>query len=349
MSRVQQCRRLLERVEELRFEDPREALRVAERARDRVASLDREEIGVDDWLALQADAWAVFGSALRSVYDFSDSEGALNVALAFLSSPELKEHASPLAFAQLAQRAAYLRCDQGRFQEALDLVDEAISISRDVGATQAEAGAMVDRGVILGRAGHKEDAIAHLGEALDRIDPDRNPRNFLAAVHNTALYLHELADDSPQVNELALKWLKLAHRCHKMLPPEGLGVWKLRTLQGLTSVRLGQAERGIRELWRAQAGFQGLGAAYEQAFTLLHLASVYQVRGDAAEVKRVAAQLFPVFHSLKFDREASAALLLFYNAAQAKSTTRELIERVSSTLREAQARSLMRRTEGGSI
>lgn len=342
MSGLQQCRRLLERAEELRFEDPREALRVAERARDRVAALDREEVGVSNWFALQADAWAVFGSALRSVSDLGDSEGALNVALAFLNAPEIRDQANPLAFGHLAQRAAYLRCDQGRFEEALSLIDEAILIYKSSGADQAAAGALADRGLILGRAGRKEEAIAQLGEALDRLDPDRNPRNFLAAVHNTALYLHELADDSPQVDDLALKWLKLAYRCHRKLPPESLSLLKLRTLQGLTSVRLGRIEEGIRELWNAQDGFQRLGAAYEQSLTLLHLASTYQVQGDTDEVKRVAAQLFPVFHSLKVDREASAALVLFYNAAQARTATLELIDQVSLTLREAQARNSRR-------
>lgn len=342
MSQLQQCRRLLERAEELRFEDPREALRMAESARDQVAALDREEIGVGNWFALQADAWGVFGSALRSVSDLGDSEGALNVAIAFLMAPEVGDQGDPLAYAHLAQRAAYLRCDQGRYAEALELIDEAISIYCSEGAGQAAAGALADRGLILGRAGRKEEAIVHLGEALEQLDPDKNPRNFLAAVHNTALYMHELADNSPRVNNLALKWLKLAYRCHTLLPPESLSVLKLRTLRGLTAVRLGRVEQGIDELWQAQEGFQRLGAAYEQSLTLLHLASIYQNLGRADEVKRVAGLLFPVFQSLKIDREASVALMLFYNAAQAESATLDLIDRVSSTLREAQVRSLRR-------
>lgn len=339
MSRLQQCRRLLEKAEELRFEDPREALRVAERARDRVASLDREEVGVGNWLALQADAWAVFGSALRSVSDLGDSEGALNVALAFLNSPELRDHSNPLAFAHLAQRAAYLRRDQERFGEALELIDEAIAIYEEHGAVQALAGAMADRGLILGRAGHNQEALDHLGKALDRFEADLSPRNFFAAVYNTALYLHDVAG-SPEVDVLALKWLKLAYRCHSYLPPESFSLLKLRTLEGLTAIRLGRIEDGIRELWRTQEGFRRLGADFEQTLALLHLAAAYLSQGHTCEVKRVAGRLFPVFQGLKTDRKASAALIVFYNAAQAETATLELIDRVSATLREARDRRL---------
>lgn len=340
MNQLQQCRRLLERAEDLRLEDPREALRVAESARDQVAALDREEVGVTDWFALQADAWAVFGSALRSVSDLGDSEGALNVAIAFLTAPELSGHGDPLAFAHLAQRAAYLRRDQERFEEALELIDEAISVYREHGTVQALAGALADRGLILGRAGRQEEALTYLSEALDHLDADLSPRNYFAAVYNMALYLHDLAVDSPEVADLAIRWLKLAGRCHADLPPESFSLLKLRRLEGLTAIRLGQIEAGLQELWKTQESFERLGADFEQALTLLHLAATYLAEGRTQEVKGVAGRLFPVFCGLRTDREASAALMLFYNAAQAENATLELIDRVSAIIQEAQARSL---------
>ncbi|HEX9734711.1 MAG TPA: hypothetical protein VGG06_22290 [Thermoanaerobaculia bacterium] len=307
-----------------------------------MAALDREEIGASNWFAIQADAWAVFGSALRSVCHLGDSEGALNVAIAFLTSPELRGNGDPLAYAHLAQRAAYLRRDQERFEEALELIDEAVSVYREHGTVQALAGALADRGSILGRAGHNEEALAHLSEALDHLDADLSPRNYFSAVYNVALYLHDLADDSPEVNELAVRWLELARRCHTDLPTESLSLLKLKRLEGLTSIRLGQIEAGLRELWQTHAGLGRLGADFEQALTLLHLAATYLAQGRPQEVKGVAARLFPVFRGLKTDREARAALMLFYNAAQAETATLELIDRVSAIVQEAQARSLMR-------
>ena len=144
MRELDSCRRLIREAENLRFADPREAVRVAKLARDRAAAIDREAIGAPEWLRLQADVWAVLGSALRSVSDLWEAEGALNVALSFLNAPELRAHLDPLTHARLAQRAAYLRCDQRRFDESLELINEALAIYEEQGASQAAAGALSD-------------------------------------------------------------------------------------------------------------------------------------------------------------------------------------------------------------
>ncbi len=340
MVELDECRRLLDEADELRHESPALAVRLAETTRDLVASLSREAVGAPRWLTLQADAWAVWGSALRSVAELRQAEAALNVALAFLDAPELAEELSPLAHPRLAQRAANLRSDQGRFDEALVLIDEAFAEFERYGALDKAAVALIDRGVILGSSGRKAEALACLGEALDRLDPHASPRNFLAAVHNTAVYLHEVAAD-PEVDRLALEWLKLADRCHAALP-EGLNLLKLRTLKALTSIRLGWLDEGIHELWETQERCRHLGALYEQAIILLHLAATYLREGLTGEVKRVAGQLFPVFRSLRIDREASAALMLFYSAAHANSATLDLIDEVSETVRRVQLRGACR-------
>lgn len=334
MVELEECRRLLDEADELRYENPALAVRLAERVRDLGASLSREAVGEPRWLALQADTWAVWGSALRSVADLRQAEGAFNVALAFLDAPELAGGLDPLAHPRLAQRAANLRSDQGRFEEALDLIDEAFSEFERYGAMDKATVALVDRGVILGSSGRKAEALTCLGKALDRLDPLTSSRNFVAAVHNTAVYLYEIAAD-PDADRLALEWLKLADRCHAALP-EGLSLLKLRSLKALTLIRLGGLDEGIRELWETQERCRQLGALYEQAIILLHLAAVYLGEGLTDEVKRVAGQLFPVFRSLEIDREASAALMLFYTAAHADSATLDLIDEVSKTVRRVQ-------------
>lgn len=336
MVELEECRRLLDEADGLRYENPALAVQLAERVRDLGASLSRDAVGEPRWLALQADTWAVWGSALRSVAELRQAEGAFNVALAFLDTPEIAGELDPLSHPRLAQRAANLRSDQGRFEEALELIDEAFSEFERYGAKDKAASALVDRGIILGSSGRKAEALACLGEALDRLDPLTNPRNFVAAVHNTAFYLHEIAAD-PEADRLALEWLKLADRCHAALP-EGLSLLKLRTLKALTLIRLGWLDEGIHELWETLERCRDLGALYEQAIILLHLAATYLREGLTDEVKRVAGQLFPVFRSLEIDREASTALMLFYSAAHADSATLDLIDEVSETVRRVQLR-----------
>ncbi len=333
LKRLELYRRLLREADELRHEDPKQALLLATNVRDLAAALDRQQLGWPRWLSLQAETWAVVGSALRSVADLRQAESAFNVAIAFLDAPQLRGRLDPFAHPRLAQRAAYLRCDQGRFDEALELIDEAIAGYSRLDLCQHRAAALVVRGLIVGRWGRKEEAVVYLSKALEDIDPQRNWRNFLAAVHNMALYHHELAV-TPAANRLALRWLQLACRCHARMP-ESINVLKLRTLHALTAIRLGRIDEGISELWIAQDGFKQRGAVYEQATLLLHLAASYQAQGRTSAVKRVAGQLFPIFRSIEVSREALAALMLFYNAAQAENATLGLIERVSALLSQA--------------
>ncbi len=341
MRELDLCRHLIREAEDLRFDDPREAVRLAKQARDRAAAIDRQAIGMPQWLRLQADVWAVLGSALRSVSDLREAEGALNVALCFLSAPEARADLDPLTHARLAQRAAYLRCDQRRFEESLELINEALGIYEEQGDAQAAAGALSDRGLILKRCGRREEALADLRTALERLDPRWSLRYVLAAVHNMAFCLYELAT-TPQDNRRLFEWLELACRCHAALP-ERVNLLKLRSLYGLTAIRLGRFEEGVAELWRSQEGFKGLGAVYDQSLILLHLAAAYLSRGRGNDVKRVAGQLFPVFRSLEIDREALTALMLFYSAAQADTATQDLIDQVAATLQRAQSRGLRMR------
>ncbi|MEM7517818.1 MAG: hypothetical protein AAF368_12960, partial [Planctomycetota bacterium] len=108
---------LIQSADEVRYSHPRRALDRAAAARAFVASMEAEELpsgGHGLWLALQSDAWAVYGSAARSVGDLESAESALLVSLAFLdASPgakPLQATAEGLSRrARLAQRAGYVR------------------------------------------------------------------------------------------------------------------------------------------------------------------------------------------------------------------------------------------------
>lgn len=321
------CRREIRNADELRYTHPRRALNAARKALERTSRLDDSICGSNEWQLLQADAWAVLGSALRAAAELCDAESAFNVAMNFLKAGR----ANPERRAELAQRIAVLRLDQQRYGDALSLLEGAYEVFEDLGKSQRAAGALADLGLVLGRWGQPKVGLSFLGLALDRLDPRRRPRNFLAAVHNTALLLHELADDF-ESRGLALDWLRLAQRCHSLVP-ESLNLLKLRGLLGLAAIRLGALQEGFHELEQAADGFRQLGAVHEQAIVLLHLAGAHFGRGDQDNVRRVAGQLFPIFRHLEMGNEARAALLLFLSAVHADRTTTGLIERVTATMR----------------
>ncbi len=318
------CLGLLRKADELRHRDPQKAVRVAEGARDLAARIDQECVGEPQWSALQAEAWAILGSAYRAVADFRKAEGAFNVALAFVS-PDPHHRLDPLTRPRLAQRASYLRCDQGRFEEALDLNDEALVAYRDLAATKHLAQALVDRALILGRCGRTEEATQTLIRALFLLDPVESPRSFLAAIHNMTLYLCETSKTEAETLE-ACRWLALAERQHARFP-ESVNLLKLRMLEGAMAIRRGAQEEGVGRLWIAHDGFEQLGSIHNQTIVLLHLAGVYLTRGERVDVKKIAGRLFPILRKLAVDRETSAALMLFYKAAQAEAATLDLLDR----------------------
>ena len=322
---MRSCLALLRQADELRHRDPRAAVRVAEGGRDLAARLDREKVGQARWLALQAEAWAVLGSAYRAVADQRRAENAFNVAGTFLDTWERRRCLDPLARPRLAQRASYLRCDQGRFEEAMELNGEAMTAYRELAATQHFAGTLVDRALFLGRQQKTRTAMACLVPALYLLDPVASSRSYRAAVHNMTIYLHESSEGEPQDPE-AGRWLALAARQHARFPDD-VDHQKFRMLEGSVAIRLGAVDEGIRKLWMAHDGFERLGSLHNQAVVLLQLAGISLARGETANVRKIAGRLFPVLRRLNVDRETNAALMLFYKAAQADAVTRDLLDR----------------------
>ena len=65
---------------------------------------------------------------------------------------------------------------------------------------------------------------------------------------------------------------------------------------------------------------------------LLDLATVYDQRADTAELKRLAAEMVPIFTSRDVHPEALAALALFQKAAAAEQVDRALLEGIAAEL-----------------
>jgi hypothetical protein len=74
---------------------------------------------------------------------------------------------------------------------------------------------------------------------------------------------------------------------------------------------------------------------FDAAMVLLDLATVYDRRGDSAELKRLAAEMVPIFASRDVHPEALAALALFQKAAAAEQVDRALLDRIASEFHRA--------------
>ncbi|HEY4574737.1 MAG TPA: hypothetical protein VIJ26_12250, partial [Thermoanaerobaculia bacterium] len=107
---------------------------------------------------------------------------------------------------------------------------------------------------------------------------------------------------------------------------------RLRWLEGRIARDLGRLDQAETALREARDGFIERGIGFDAARVSLDLATVYLRQGRTADLKRLAAEMVPVFESRDVHQEALAALLLFRQAADAEEVTLGLLERISGYL-----------------
>jgi hypothetical protein len=93
---------------------------------------------------------------------------------------------------------------------------------------------------------------------------------------------------------------------------------------------------GGRGAWHSAPDARGFfvhhGIGLDAARVLLDLATVYDQHGETAELKRLGAEMVPIFSSRDVHPEALAALALFQKAAAAERVDRALLERIAAEL-----------------
>jgi tetratricopeptide (TPR) repeat protein len=327
LNDIEVCLRWIRQADDLRGREPRRALELAHSARDLAARLDLTDLGQAFWRALQADAWAVLGSCWRANGDLRRAESCLTVAWSFLADGPLHD---PLSPARLSQRAAYVRGDQGRLDEALRLIDSAVATYQRLNERGWTACALIDKAVLLHRAGRTREALPLLDAAQGDLDPERDSAYYLAAVHNRAVFLEALAERPEDLGE-ALRSLEIALRAHARAP-DSLSLLKGCALTALAAIKLGRRQEAAEELWRCWEGFHRLGAAADELWALLHLLTLALVDANEDQILRIAGLLFPLQQSLDLETPARTALRDLIQKAQRRELTADLTQQLIRTL-----------------
>jgi len=278
------------------------------------------------WRArLQGYAWAFVGNARRVGGDLPGSEEAFRRSRNLWAkggalSPE------PLDGARLLDLEASLRKHQGRFEEALSLLEEALVASRP----ENRGGLLLNKAVTLEQMGNAERAIAVLEQAVPWIDEHREPRLRCVLRFNQAVNLCHLGRHAeaqtllPEVRALAAS-----------LGNE-LDLVRALWLGGRILAGLGQPEQAIAALDQVRRELAGLGIPYDAALVTLEIAALHLELGRTGEVKALARQMAPVFRAQGVHREALAAIELFCSAAHREVVTVDLTRRLVEFLEKAQ-------------
>jgi len=321
------CQFLLDKSLKAGFEDPRRAVDLANLA-IKVASHLGEAYDPDWVLDLRAKAFAYLGNARRILGELRSAEDAFHKAEKCLAR---STSGNTLILAEILDLKGSLRRAQRRLEEALELVDRSAVLYRENGDPHGTAIAFLKKAKILEESGDPDGAIRLLSRAPEEIDRREEPRLFAYARYNLLGCLlrtdYEAADRLlPEIRDLF----------QGMAEP--LDLVRLRWAEGLIALglgRLGPAEAAFREV---QRDFLERRMGYDAALVSLDLAHLYAQEGCLDDLKRLAAELMPIFESRDVHREAIVTLLMFQRACEEERLTVEMIREISEYLRRERGR-----------
>lgn len=316
------CELLIEKSFAAGFRDPAEALALAGLGLQVAESLDPETYGPSVVRDLVARSWAYLGNARRLTFDLAGAAEALGRA------EEIAEtgSADPLEEARILDFKASLLSDQGRFEQAAELLDIVTDIYGSLKETHRKGRALISKGTVLGHAGWPEEAIRILREGLALLDWDSEPRLVLMARHNLAWFLTDCGRGEEARGYLE----RFRHTYGGFKDP-----WtelRLLWLSGRIAAATGRPEEAGEALREARRRFLAGGQGYEASLVTLELANLYLEERRTTDVRQLAREMLPVFLSQDVHREALAALAVFQRAAEADGATPGLVRQISDYL-----------------
>jgi tetratricopeptide (TPR) repeat protein len=301
------CQLLLARSRNAWFDDPADALEMADLAVETARQLDAAKYGsslVEDARAL---AWGHLGNAFRIVSDFWRAEQALRQAWIH----HLLAGADAYTEAKLLNFTASLRYSQGRLDEAIQLVDRALAIYREGEDHHLEGSSLIQKALFLEDRGRYAEALSLTRAGLARIDPVKEPKLLLAGQHNLIGLLNRGgAPDKAQ---------RLLDRSRSLYYDIGdrLVLFRLRWIEGLLALTLGRLSAAETALSEVRDTVLDRGLGREVTVVSLDLAGLYAQQGRRFEVKELTGELVSLAEALGLRREALLARLLFARASRA--------------------------------
>lgn len=320
------CQILFEMGFDQRFDDAQLGVELTELAVAVGRELDAETHGRKETRDLVGNAWAYHGNALRIASDLRQSEKALQEAGRHFAEGTKGD----LEKALLCRFKALLLRARRQFKEANTLQERAIELYLRLGETLRAAHVMADQGLGLAYAGEPEQGVPRLQQALDLFISLEEPRGIASARHNLVYCLTECGQHERALAEVA------EVRRDLQTIGDHLSLVRLRWLEGRILLGLGREWQAEEALIEVREAFVEQAIGYDVALVCLDLAAVYARQMRTVEIRELAQNMVPIFQSRDVHREATAALILFHEAALAETATLALVQEVSGFLRRAQ-------------
>jgi tetratricopeptide (TPR) repeat protein len=317
------CQLLLRKSLESGFEDAAKAVNYAELAVK--ISQHLEDTYDPHWvLDLRARAHAHLGNAWRVLGELRSAEMAFREAERFLSRSMT---GNEIVAAEVLHLKASLRMAQRRFPEAIFLVDQALGIYREQGDVRGAGVSLLKKAKALEESDDLEGAIQILRAVVGELDTEREAVLSACASHNLLLCLVEAGHYLEAGGMLPGVRALLANQ------GKPLNLIRLRWTEGKIELGKEQIGAGVDAFREVQGEFLERGMGYDAALVSLDLAILYARERRTSELKRLAAEMAPIFESRDVHREALAALLMFQKACEEERVTVELATQLALQLR----------------
>ncbi|HEY2291177.1 MAG TPA: helix-turn-helix transcriptional regulator [Thermoanaerobaculia bacterium] len=284
--------------------------------------------GEETWCRrVQGFAWAHLGNARRVHGDLSGADQAFRKARKLW-----KRGSDPLnllARTRILDLEATFRREQGRFRDALMLLDRALAVE-GVGEDLRKH-LLISKATVLEALGNFGRAIDALSEAALLVAKTGEARLLFTLRFNMAVN-YGLLGHYAAVEAMLPKIRRLA-----AARGDELDLLRVRWLEGRTAAVHGRRREAVEALSRVREGFAAREIAYDAALASLELAVLYLEDRRTADVRLLARQMVWIFRAQGIHREALAALKLFCEAAEKSSLTLDLARRLVRYLHRAQS------------
>jgi tetratricopeptide (TPR) repeat protein len=264
-------------------------------------------------MKLEGYAWIFLGNALRVAGSLPKSEEAFTRAekawRAWKGATPI-----PLPDWRLPDRKASLRRHQGRFREALELHERAYALA----PPEVTGRILLNKAFTLEQQGEIRLALSTLQEAENRIDKVREPRLLFGVRFNRLVNLIHLGQYTVAEQGFAQVRAMAEAACGP------LDLLRVLWLESKIATGLDRLAEAADLLNRVRREFVAREIAYDAALATLELAVLYLEDGRGQEVRRIAAELAPVFAAQRVPRETLACVQLFCESVRQETITVDL-------------------------
>ena len=289
-----QLREHLESIDDLRFSDPEEASFAIREALE--ACLDRIEAEASaEHAELLCQALGVMGSIARVRGDFYVSARTLHLALVLARKQDLVKHR-----ARLLQRTSYLIGDQGEYDLAILLTQQASDLYTLLDDRLGLGKSLVDRGIMLFHAGRTEEAQKIYEASLQYLSEDM--WQFRAAVFQGLGQIYTCQGRLAEARESCEQAMRA------LRTKEGPNWWRLIWLQGEISLKENSLPEAKKCFSAVRRSFSQQSNPLDYAVASLRLAKVLLMEGRTLEVQQLAGELICLLRPLRKNKLASAAI-----------------------------------------